>query len=330
MRVRSRQGFTLVELLVVIAIIGVLISLLLPAVHAARDMARRATCSHNLKQLALACLEHEEAHGFLPSGGWGYRWIGDPKRGVGRGQPGGWAYSILPFLEQEPLHDVGFYETGAARQEALAKVVATPLKIFNCPSRRHFKAYRCRASYVELDSVLIKEAGRSDYAACAGSELPPPCEESADGLSIGDLCGPPSLDNIANYSWNRIDQNGVIYQRSQTTFKTIPDGASSTYLIGERFADPDHYTDGEDPGDNQCLYAGHGNDTLRWASDSPLQDISDPYDNHVFKFGSVHRSVFNMALCDGSVHQIFYSIDLTTHRQLADRADHASVNIDDL
>src|SRR5688572_33416272 len=103
----ARGAFTLVELLVVIAIIGILVALLLPAIQAAREAARRAQCTNQVKQIALAWHLHHDVHKFLPSAGWGFNWMGDPDRGFGESQPGSWAYSCLPFMEEQQVHEIG-------------------------------------------------------------------------------------------------------------------------------------------------------------------------------------------------------------------------------
>ncbi len=121
----------------VITIIGILIALLLPAVQAAREAARRMQCKNHLKQLALGCLNHEETHGFFPTGGWGCMWRPDPDRGFGLRQPGGWAFSILPYIEQSALHDLGAgCSDSEKRQIYFPQRSATPLEILSCPSRR--------------------------------------------------------------------------------------------------------------------------------------------------------------------------------------------------
>ena len=104
MRHRNR-GFTLVELLVVIAIIGILVALLLPAVQAAREAARRMSCSNNVKQLTLALHNYHDVHKAFPFGHL-YRGIhdGDPVNATG-GSGFGWGYSILTFIEQSALFD---------------------------------------------------------------------------------------------------------------------------------------------------------------------------------------------------------------------------------
>ena len=135
-RDRGRRGFTLVEMLVVIAIIGVLVALLLPAVQMARESARRTQCQNNLKQIGIAFHTHHDSQGFLPSGGWGWFWVGDPDAGYGPKQPGGWVYNILPFIEQDSVHSLGTGETGRRRKPPSAKFSQTPLKSLNCPTRR--------------------------------------------------------------------------------------------------------------------------------------------------------------------------------------------------
>jgi len=189
-------GFTLVELLVVITIVGILIGLLLPAVQMARENARRATCRAHLKELGAAMLQHNTHHGYFPSGGWGWDWVGDPDLGFGRSQPGGWIYSILPYIEQNKLHDAGkgkrlWYRTENDGDRAANAMSKTPLAIMNCPSRRVSKAYPNRGTDIDelnsrwvswsstfvawnasnnLDNTPeINVAAKTDYAANCGS-----------------------------------------------------------------------------------------------------------------------------------------------------------------
>ena len=135
---RAPRGFTLVELLVVIAIIGILIGLLLPAVQSAREAGRIIQCRNNVKQLALACLAHEEAQRYLPAGGWGFRCLGVASKGFGPGQSGGWIYSILPNLDQDALFSGGGATDPAT---AMTNLIQTPLAVLYCPTRRACRTY---------------------------------------------------------------------------------------------------------------------------------------------------------------------------------------------
>ena len=104
---RLARAFTLVELLVVIAIIGILVVLLLPAIQAAREAARRSECQNHLKQIGIACQLHVDAFGHLPTGGWGDWWVGCPDMGHAERQPGGWPYQLLSFIEETNRGRIG-------------------------------------------------------------------------------------------------------------------------------------------------------------------------------------------------------------------------------
>ena len=133
MRKQSSSGFSLIELLVVITIIGILTALLLPAVQAAREAARRLQCQDHVRELAQGCLQHEAAQGFLPTGGWSWYLVGDPDRGFTRRQPGGWIFNVLPYIEQQALHDLGLGKSASAKAAALGQMSQTALATFIVP-----------------------------------------------------------------------------------------------------------------------------------------------------------------------------------------------------
>lgn len=180
--VRSRRGggFTLIELIIVVGIVSALLAVLLPAVQSARETARATACRNHLAQLTKAVLHHESSMRHLPSGGWGDAWLGVANRGSGVGQPGGWTFSILPFVEQSGLMET---VAGATTGDAVAlyrALTATPVSLFACPSRRSSSPLPvAAASFLgALDvSVSLPVATRSDYAANGGTSAScPPLE----------------------------------------------------------------------------------------------------------------------------------------------------------
>ena len=124
-----RLAFTLVELLVVIAIIGILVSLLLPAVQSARGAARRAQCQSNLKQLAIAVLNFESAQGHFPEGAHHTNPVAaDPSNHFAN-----WGIHLLPYMEEQPLHDQYHFDLYNSHPDNLP-VLRTPLSVYKCPS----------------------------------------------------------------------------------------------------------------------------------------------------------------------------------------------------
>jgi len=161
---RCGRAFTLVELLVVIGIVMLLMALLLPAVQSAREAARLVTCRNNAKQLAQGCTTHLELQGYFPSGGWGYLWSGEPDRSFGKTQPGGWAYAVLPFIEQKNLHQLGAGLDDASRAPLTQQRMSTAVKTFYCASRRKAKAYPASSAHSPRNCGRPATYAKTDYA----------------------------------------------------------------------------------------------------------------------------------------------------------------------
>ncbi len=320
---RSHAAFTLVELLVVITIIGILIALLLPAVQSARESARRMQCANHLKQLGLAAHNHHTATGRFPTGGWGWRWIGDPDRGNNFKQPGGWVFNLLPYLEQESLYQLQAGKTSSTtptRTAAASQMIATPLVVMNCPSRRRSETlptWLITPNYADETTRVA----RGDYAANGGSVYTDPSTGDSDFH-----CGGPytveeaeSATGRKNFSDLNALATGIVFTGSEISMAQVRDGTSNTYLIGEKYLAADDYATGGDGGDNENMYMGDNPDICRWSNYMPRQDR--PGWTNPCTFGSAHSAGFNVVLCDGSVRTISYAIDLAIHERLGNRKD---------
>jgi len=321
-----RAAFTLVELLIVIAIIGILVALLLPAIQAAREAGRIATCRNNLRQIGLSILNHEQQLNHFPFGGWGHEWIGVPGRGSAANQPGGWVYNILPYLEQRALHNLG----GASEGEGNATRLATPIAVFVCPTRRSCNTWPVSPlfSYMRHPKPAgeVELVARGDYAINSG------------GNRNLNFAGPANIaegdsaqfvwPDIAGFGNPNLKATGVSHVRFGVRLTAIEDGTSFSYLAGEKYLDPMHYDNGESPGDNESLYSGYCSDNHRFTNndgDPPLTPALDGSLRYVprvnFCFGSAHQVGLLMAFCDGSVRTISYDIEPNVHWRAGQIAD---------
>jgi prepilin-type N-terminal cleavage/methylation domain-containing protein len=340
MRSRRCAGFTLVELLVVIAIIGVLVALLLPAVQAAREAARRTQCSSQLRQIALAFQLHHDAHHFFPSGGWGHRWTGDPDRGFGKTQSGSWAYSCLPFIEAGLIHDMGAGAAGAQKRAALAKLGSTAVESFYCPSRRPAAIYPHLAAN-SVSQILNSAASpnglaRSDYAANLGPRISAytiqwgagPSSAIQAEMNQGFLENTLKSKNPPTDTFTEI--RGIAYQRSEINVKHITDGLSNTFMVGEKNVNPDNYLGStsqadRDLGDDQGAWIGDDLDVHRFTDSGALPAPDQPGVPAPGSFGSAHPAGFHMAMCDTSVRFLSYDVDPAVYRLQGDRGDDKSI-----
>jgi prepilin-type N-terminal cleavage/methylation domain-containing protein len=356
-----RPAFTLVELLVVIAIIGVLVALLLPAIQAAREAARRTQCKNNVKQIMLSMLNHVETKKCFPSGGiepWPR--IQDYLTGTnGGGVPYGpdkqglsWAFQILPYLEGQPTYNL--------RTEKEMEVVAVPM--YYCPSRRpptksifpnlstggfpyliDYAAAVPNRSRGQVGDTLfdswLKPSSQGETAGCN--------QEYFWGSTGGPIFDPPkTATNAAAFKdrggfWGVIVRgdffnNGTTSYRmgwyEPITFAKLSDGSSNTLVLGEKFLDPGYYQIG-DWHDDKGWTDGWDPDTLRSTICTIRADEFIPtamVRPAGFRFGSAHATGMSVGFADGSTRTINFSIELEVLNRLAHRSDDEPVNLETL
>jgi prepilin-type processing-associated H-X9-DG protein len=187
---------------------------------------------------------------------------------------------------------------------------------------------------MSLYTSPITMVARSDYAVNGG-------EKYCDAFSLGLAdAGPASIADSESAAWiNGFVKlgkrcTGLGHPGSAVPLRQIEDGLSKTYLIGEKYLNPDFYTNGGSGGDNESMYMGSNGDIARWTTDynsdqaPPLADTAgfESYAN----WGSAHPSIFNMVFCDGSVHSISFEINQTLNAQLSNRKDGGSINVSNI
>jgi len=299
----GRRGFTLVELLVVIAIIGVLVALLLPAVQAARESARRTQCSNNLKQMGLATQNFQDTYKFLPGSRIWDHWAT-------------WAVQILPYMEQQNLYsqwdttDMYYNQPLAVRQAQVAG--------YYCPSRRRPGGVSKSGDIPDNGNPGTSHypGALADYAGCSGDFN---YASWLDGVNA----------NGTIRTGERVSTSGtkVLVWQGMVRLASITDGTSNTLLFGEKHVPLDKF--GVANGDGSIYNGDHEWNFARVAGPGyPLGLSSKDQNRWTLVFGSYHPSACQFVFADGSVHGLKISMDTTTLGRLAVRDDGQAVTSD--
>ena len=295
-RIRARRpAFTLIELLVVIAIIAVLIALLLPAVQSAREAARRAQCTNNLKQLGLAMANYESTNGCFPQGSF---WI--QPASLGYVWRHAWSHNVglLPYFEQSQIFNA-FNSNVNIFDVQNDTINGIGMSVLWCPSDPLVSQdYYGYSYFYKLKFKMNSYGGNLGYF------------PSYPNARVGNPYGMVPFD--ANYQAITAQTNGIIYYNSKVKLADITDGSSNTISIGERAFGK------LDPSISYCFMwwaSGQLSDSMS-TTFYPMnveKRIKDTYDGlagqagfdaFLLAFGSFHPGGANFVFCDGSVHFI--------------------------
>lgn len=307
-----RTAFTLVELLVVIAIIGVLVALLLPAVQAARESARRTQCANHMKQIGVAVHNFHDTTQKLPP-----THLGGP---AGNYKSGTIFIVLLPYLEQTALFEKfdTTTEYDLSTNPAAAAQPGSSLKVYQCPSRGRTGG--------KLSDGNPQVGGTGDYAFCSVATSNFQWQhQSPDSVLFGMCVGAASKPN------------GQMWV-ARVGFKDVTDGLSNTAMAGEKHIyNKDLYKGGAQGGSaDGNIYITQQTDWYECHSvrnmDHPAglsRGIQDNFSTERYKmFGSWHQEVCLFVFGDGSVRPVRKTVDRSILVMLGDRRDGGVIPMD--